>query len=58
MLRIKKMINKNLLPQAVVDAVDKMLAERNMNIRDNYIQRIEAIRNFCDQALLENKKKK
>ena len=58
MLRIKKMINKNLLPQAVVDAVDKMLAERNMNIRDNYIQRVEAIRNFCDQALLENKKKK
>lgn len=52
------MVNKNLLPQAVVDAVDRMLAERNMNIKDNYIQRVEAIRNFCDQALLENKKKK
>ena len=52
------MINKNLLPQAVVEVVDKMLTERNRNVKDTYIQRIEAIRDFCDKALLESKKKK
>ena len=52
------MLNKNVLPQAVVEVVEKMLTERNRNVRETYIQRVEAIREFCDKALMEYKKKK
>jgi hypothetical protein len=52
------MINKNLLPQVVVDAVDKMLNDHNVNIRHTYQQRVEMIKMFCEQALLEYSRKK
>lgn len=52
------MIEKNLLPQAVVDAVDKMLNDHNFNTRQIYQQRVEMIKMFCEQALLELSRKK
>lgn len=52
------MINKNMLPQAVVDAADKMLNDFDRNVRYTYQQRVEMIKDFCEQALLENSKKR
>lgn len=49
-------INKNLIPQVIVDSVEKMLTEHNRNVRETYHQRVEAIREFCDRALQEYKR--
>lgn len=45
------MIDKNLIPQIVVDSVEKMLKESTPYVKDNYIQRVEMIRDFCQEAL-------
>lgn len=53
------MNQKHLVPQAVIDCVEKMLDERaNSNTRDNYVQRIEATKKFCEIALEQMNSKK
>jgi len=52
------MIEKNLLPQAVIDSVERMLNDRNRYTRETYQQRVEMIKLFCEQALQEYARKK
>ena len=52
------MLNQNLIPQAVFDAVDKMLNDYNSNTRQTYQQRVEMIKMFCEQALAEYSRKR
>lgn len=53
------MIQKHLIPQAVIDCVEKMLdPSTNPNIRQNFEQRVEAIKKFCEAALDQNVTKK
>jgi metal-responsive CopG/Arc/MetJ family transcriptional regulator len=53
------MSQSHLVPQIVIDCAEKMLDERNnYNVRDNYQQRLEAIRKFCESALNQNNSKK
>jgi hypothetical protein len=53
------MIQKHLIPQIVIDCVDKMLDPRmNHNARQNFEQRVEAIKKFCETALEQNSYKK
>ena len=42
----------HLIPPAVKDCVDAMLSDKvNIDARNNYEQRVEAIRIFCEDAL-------
>lgn len=41
----------HLVPQAVVDCVEHLATTKQDNLRLNYIMRLEAIRDYCDQAL-------
>ncbi len=53
------MIQKHLIPQAVIDCVEKMLdPATNQNVRQNFEQRVEAIKKFCETALEQNTSKK
>lgn len=53
------MIQKHLVPQVVVDCAEKMLDEKsNPNTRDNYHQRVEAIKKFCELVLEQANNKK
>jgi hypothetical protein len=49
--------NLHLVPQVVLDIAESMM---NNNIRENehqnYVIRIEAIRDFCAEALIKNNK--
>jgi len=43
----------------VIDCAERMLDERsNQNTRDNYAQRIEAIKRFCEVVLEQKNAKK
>lgn len=49
------MKNKHLIPPSVIDIVDKYnspLAQQNEKM--NYILRLEAIRDFCEEVLKKN----
>lgn len=51
------MSNKaHLVPQAVIDCYESAKRERNDFSRDNYILRLEAIKEYCDRALKELKR--
>ena len=53
------MNQQHLVPQVVIDCAEKMLDERsNQNVRDNYTQRIEAIKRFCEVVLEQKNTKK
>jgi hypothetical protein len=53
------MIQKHLLPQSVIDCVEKMLTDKKRDTRLLFQQRVETIKEFCEQALVEfNKKNK
>lgn len=53
------MIQKHLVPQVVIDCVETMLDPKtNPNIRQNFEDRIEAIRKFCEEALQKTSYKK
>lgn len=45
------MKNEHLLPVNVIDIVDKFNNTTNNNEKFNYQLRVEAIRDYCDQAL-------
>ena len=49
------MINKNLIPQIVIDYADKMLNDKNVYVRQNFLERIETIKDFCDKVIFEYK---
>jgi hypothetical protein len=53
-------MNQNhLVPQVVIDCAEKMLDEStNPNARDNYQQRLEAIKRFCELVLEQKNAKK
>lgn len=53
------MNQKHLIPQAVIDCVEKMLDENtNPHIKENFRQRLEAIKQFCEIALEQKNLKK
>lgn len=53
------MNQQHLVPQVVIDCAERMLDERsNQNTRDNYAQRIEAIKRFCEVVLEQKNAKK
>ena len=53
------MIQKHLVPQVVIDCVESMLDPKtNPNVRQNFEQRVEAIKKFCESALEQNTSKK
>ena len=41
----------HLVPQAVIDCVQGLSNTKQSNLRVNYVMRLEAIRDYCDQAL-------
>ena len=41
----------HLVPQAVIDCVQGLTTTKQDNLRLNYVMRLEAIRDYCDQAL-------
>lgn len=43
--------NKHLVPQLIIDIADSMIKEKNSSVRDNYEDRIIAIKDFCEQLL-------
>lgn len=46
------MKNLHLVPPIVIDLCESAVdARRNINERHNYIQRIEAIREYCDSVI-------
>jgi hypothetical protein len=52
------MINKNLIPQVVVDYAEKMLGNDNIYVRQNFYERLENIKKFCELAMAQFSKKK
>lgn len=53
------MLQKHLVPQVVIDCVDTMLDPKtNPDIRQNFEQRVEAIKKFCEAALARTSNKK
>lgn len=53
------MIQKHLVPQVVIDCAEKMFDDRNnASARDNYQQRVEAIKKFCEMVLEQANNKK
>lgn len=52
------MKNLHLVPINVVDVVENMLDKnRRENEHNNYVLRVEAIRDYCQEALERNKNK-
>lgn len=41
----------HLIPQPVIDCVESLRTTKQEHMRLNYIVRLEAIRDYCDQAL-------
>jgi hypothetical protein len=41
----------HLIPQVIIDCAQGLSTTRQDNLRLNYIVRLEAIRDYCDQAL-------
>lgn len=41
----------HLIPQPVIDCVENLRTTKQEHMRLNYIVRLEAIRDYCDQAL-------
>lgn len=53
------MNQKHLVPQAVIDCAEKMLDEHtSQHVKDNFRQRLEAIKQFCEIALEQKNMKK
>jgi hypothetical protein len=50
------MIQKHLIPQIVIDCAEKMLdPNTNSNIRQNFEERLEAIKEFCNSSLEQSR---
>jgi hypothetical protein len=45
------MKNEHLIPVSILDLVDKFNNSKNENEKINYQLRIEAVRDYCDQAV-------
>ena len=52
------MKNEHLVPINVIDIVEKLNYSSNENERNNYIHRLEVIREYCDLALSNSIKNK
>jgi hypothetical protein len=53
------MNQQHLVPQVVIDCAEKLLDDRtNENVKQNYQQRIEATKRFCETVLEQMKNKK
>lgn len=55
------MSQQHLVPQVLIDCAEKMLDKHtNSNARENYQQRIEATKRFCETVLeqMNNKKRR
>lgn len=53
------MNQKHLVPQVVIECAEKLLDDRtNYNAKENYQQRIEATKKFCEIVLEQMKNKK
>ena len=53
------MNQKHQVPQVVIDCAEKLLDEHtSMHIKDNYRQRLEAIKLFCEMVLEQKPAKK
>ena len=44
----------HLVPQVIIDCVNGLMETRQDHLRMNYIIRLEAIRDYCDQAIKNN----
>jgi hypothetical protein len=45
------MKNQHLVPQVVVDCAESMIKTNQDHMKTNYIMRLEAIRDYCDEML-------
>lgn len=45
------MNNEHMLPVAIIDLVSKFKSAKNENEKMNYRFRIEAVRDYCDEAV-------
>lgn len=48
------MLNKNkmhLVPQIIIDCAEGLVKAKRANERDQYLIRLEAIRDYCDEAV-------
>lgn len=53
------MNQKHLVPQAVIDCAEKMLDENTIpHVRENFRERLEATRLFCEVVLEQKTRKK
>ncbi len=53
------MNQKHLVPQVVIDCAEKMLDEHtNHHVKQNFRERLEAIKQFCEIALNQKPQKK
>lgn len=41
----------HLIPQAVIDVAENLANTKQNNLRENYVVRLEAIREYCDDIL-------
>lgn len=41
----------HLIPQVIIDCAESLINTKQENLRLNYVMRLEAIRDYCDQAL-------
>lgn len=45
------MKNEHLIPINLIDLVEKLHSSTNENERNNYVHRLEVIRDYCESAL-------
>lgn len=45
------MKNEHLIPINLIDLVEKLQSSTNENERNNYVHRLEVIRDYCEHAL-------
>lgn len=45
------MKNEHLIPINLIDLVEKLYSSTNENERNNYVHRLEVIRDYCETAL-------
>lgn len=52
-------MNEHLVPVVILDLGNQLLGDKNSSFtRDSLIQRLEAIRNYCDKVLQKHEQQK
>ena len=49
------MKNLHNVPQIVIDCAENLLTSKQDHMRQNYIMRLESIRDFCDSVIKKSK---